>query len=329
MSFNQLVGQQQLRGFLCKDLSGGRTSHATLLAGPAGSGKNSWGLALAQAILCLSNDQDGACMCCSSCNRFLSGNHPNYYLLYPDERNIKIGQVRDVRERFYLKRGLQVCMIDRAESMTPEASSSLLKIMEEPVEGLYFILLSEKPSMLLSTIRSRCRRYNMQSLSVSETIRLLTDQRNMSEKHAAFLARLSGGLPGYALKLADDDQLENRFGEARVIVSDLANGNYSPHHILQLAAALTDREDLMLLLELINYTCRDAYIRNLGGREELLYMPDQSMVCFDQVSAVNLEEVILIINQLIKELTQTNINRRLLLETMLLIIQRRFTVCPG
>jgi DNA polymerase III subunit delta' len=59
-------------------------------------------------------------------------------------------------------------LIDQAEAMTAETSSSLLKILEEPPPGLTFILLAEQPRAVFDTILSRCQRYTLQPLAYEE-----------------------------------------------------------------------------------------------------------------------------------------------------------------
>ena len=52
--------------------------------------------------------------------------------------------------------GARVIIIWLPERMHPAAANKLLKILEEPVPGTYFLLVSHRPDQLLPTIRSRC-----------------------------------------------------------------------------------------------------------------------------------------------------------------------------
>ena len=52
--------------------------------------------------------------------------------------------------------GARVMIIWLPERMNISASNKLLKILEEPSPGTYFLLVSHRPDQLLSTIRSRC-----------------------------------------------------------------------------------------------------------------------------------------------------------------------------
>ncbi|MGB4655510.1 MAG: hypothetical protein WBH98_08770 [Bacteroidales bacterium] len=52
--------------------------------------------------------------------------------------------------------GARVMIIWLPERMHPSAANKLLKILEEPALGTYFLLVSHRPDQLLPTIRSRC-----------------------------------------------------------------------------------------------------------------------------------------------------------------------------
>ncbi len=324
-----MAGQEQLRRILTGMLSKESLSHAILLAGPSGSGKKSWGKALAQAVLCLNRSYGEACMGCVSCRQFSSGNHPEYFLIEPDGRKIKIEQVRSLHTSFHLRGVNKVCLISHAEAMTAEASSSLLKILEEPPEGLYFILLAEQPRLLFDTILSRCQRYKLQPLSRDQIQDLLVKKKNLGADKAAFLARLSSGLPGHAFNLADDEDFNKRFEEAKTLVFNLVSGHDSTYHLLSQANSLAEREDLLSFLDLLCIFYRDCLVKLLCRNEELLISHVRPTIREIVDPAAVMEEVIRLINSTIYELNATNVNRRLLLEKMLILMQRRFTQCPG
>jgi DNA polymerase III subunit delta' len=327
MSFNNLVGQQELRCLLTAALETGSLSHAVLLSGSAGSGKKSWGKALSQAILC--PDRVGAepCMQCRSCRSFLSGNHPDFTFLKPDGRKIKIDQIRAIRDGFYLSGSKKICLIDQADLMTAEASSSLLKILEEPPDGLYFILLTEQPRLLPDTVLSRCQRYTLHPLSIDEVAELLIRHRGVESETALTLARLSGGLPGNAFMLADDQSFEERFREAKELAYNLAAGRDSAVQLLSWAASLAEREDLTLFLELVCLVYRDGLVQNLSRRGDMNGKPDPGHTWIEAILPAGLEEAVLNINEAVRELNNTNVNRRLLMEKLLILLQRRLSKC--
>lgn len=158
----------------------GRFPHALLVAGPAGIGKAAFTHALAQGLLCESPREGLACGACPACNWFSQGNHPDFRQLLPaaveedeapeagdaardGERKsvvIKVGQVRDVADFMALsthRAGFRVLILRPAEALQPAAANALLKTLEEPPPATAILLVSDRPSRLLATIRSRCQ----------------------------------------------------------------------------------------------------------------------------------------------------------------------------
>jgi DNA polymerase-3 subunit gamma/tau len=58
----------------------------------------------------------------------------------------------------------QVIIIEGIEKSNDSVRNSLLKILEEPGSGVYFILISSKPGRIINTILSRVRRYYFQTI---------------------------------------------------------------------------------------------------------------------------------------------------------------------
>lgn len=155
-----------------------RLPHALLLCGPEGIGKVAFAEALAALLLCENKGGKlAACGACQSCRWLLGANHPDYRRVAAegddeDEGSekkadkkkasvvIKIDQIRALEDFVFVgshRHGNRVVLVDGAEGMNLAAANALLKILEEPPAGVYFILVSSHPRSLLPTIRSRCR----------------------------------------------------------------------------------------------------------------------------------------------------------------------------
>ena len=57
--------------------------------------------------------------------------------------------------------GYKVTIVGCLKSCTRSAPNKLLKLLEEPPEKTIFLLVSEAPEMILSTILSRTQRFNI------------------------------------------------------------------------------------------------------------------------------------------------------------------------
>lgn len=69
--------------------------------------------------------------------------------------------------------GNKVYIIDELHAMTAAAQSALLKVIEEPRPGIYFMLCTTDYAKLLDTIRSRCTQIDVRLLSEQEGLSLI------------------------------------------------------------------------------------------------------------------------------------------------------------
>ena len=139
-------------------VAAGRISHAWLLTGRPEQALEQ-AVLLAQALLC-HNDAPGGQPCgqCPSCRKIAAGNHPDLQLILPRGASVKIDQTRAMQYMANLESyegGRRAVIIHNAHTMPPAAANSLLKILEEPRNGLFLILTAPLGDSLLETILSR------------------------------------------------------------------------------------------------------------------------------------------------------------------------------
>ena len=136
MPFTHIHGQDSALATLSNSLGGNRLGHAYLFVGPVGVGKHTTALALAQAVLCKEKPHDG-CGTCPACIQVTHGTHPDLIQIAPEagKHSVAIDQVRELQRLLSLRPvygGRKVALLDEAHSLTPQAQSALLKIVEEP-----------------------------------------------------------------------------------------------------------------------------------------------------------------------------------------------------
>jgi DNA polymerase-3 subunit delta' len=126
---------------------------------------------------------------------------------YQTKRNITVDQIRRMQQRFTMRPTLgsrRAVIIDPADDMEKNAVNALLKSLEEPPRGTYFLLVTHRPGRLLATVRSRCRTLRFSPLPDTEIDAIL--RREMPEADAetrtAALA-VAAGSPGAALEFAE------------------------------------------------------------------------------------------------------------------------------
>ncbi len=134
--------------------------------------------------------------------------NPYHKINLPKANNIKINSIRDIKKFLSLSFGdisYRVIIISDAHLMNEAAQNALLKNLEEPPEGVIFIVSTPYPEKLRETIRSRCWLINFQPLSNENIKEILIEYYNVDSKLSESVAQFSGGSVTTALKLIEND----------------------------------------------------------------------------------------------------------------------------
>lgn len=197
-------------------MSGARMHHGWILAGKAGLGKRAFAEAAARELV----TEEGIPQ--------PKGDHPDILVLsyppkdekeekkrdegkpYDVKRNITVAQIRAMQHRLTTRPTLgarRVVIIDPADDMERNASNALLKSLEEPPRGTFFVLVAHRPGRLLPTIRSRCRLLRFPLLPDAEIARLLIDEEPQADASAREIAIAAAGGSLGAAKLFIEENL--------------------------------------------------------------------------------------------------------------------------
>lgn len=206
MSFDALLGNEQLKTDLARSLRTGHISHCYLITGPQGSGKHTLARLLAAAILCQGRDKP--CGVCHPCRKVLEGGHPDFITWEdPDYQKIPVKLIRETfRPDVFIKPNEsehKIYMI--SQELGLEGQNALLTILEEPPAYAVFLLLADNPEKLLPTVRSRCRELKLSALprQLLEE-RLSRDFPQASREDLRRAAERSGGFLGQAKALLEE-----------------------------------------------------------------------------------------------------------------------------
>lgn len=234
----------------------GRVPHALLISGPAGIGKTTLALDLAAGLLCDDPDPGARpCRNCRGCRLVERGRHPDVHRLAPagPGDQIRIG-TRDRPEDGTVRRlaadlvlmavegRARIAIIERADRLTDDAQTALLKTLEEPPAGVTIILCADDEDRLLPTVRSRSARIRLGPVAVREIEAILADAGVAEPPLAGRLARIAAGRPGAARALARaPDALAARDEIARTLL-DLLGASAAPRlaAVRDLAKLATD-----------------------------------------------------------------------------------------
>jgi len=297
----------------------GRMASAYLFVGPSGVGKELTATAIATDAVAAGDPHVA--------DRIEMGTHPDVRVFRPrDEgkRNIQVEVLRneilplaqfapfEAESTFFIFPEADVSFPE----FQPEAANALLKTLEEPRPNVHFILTSERPDSLLSTIRSRCQRVRFGRLP-TVVLREILLKDNLPETSIAPAIALSAGRADVALELARHGTIEELTD--LVFSVDDAVRESGPGTLLDFAEKLGRRDDLELALLAMQSFYRDLAISSLGddptslafsGRGDEVRRRAASIDCSAAAARVSL------IHACIESMRQ-NANRQVALDSLL------------
>jgi len=304
-----------------------RPAHGLLFKGSKGIGKLDLAINFAQSLLCQQPDESGfACGKCPSCHWFEQDSHPDFRFLQPEVlsldgeetesgkkpgKQISVDQIRGLADFIGMSAhqgGRRVIVIHPAESMNVNAANALLKNLEEPPQGLLFILVSHKPQQLLPTILSRCLSFALPAPDAESATRWLAVQ---GVKNPAEALATSGFAPLQAVQLDEQLGSEERDKLLRAVRQPAALD------VFALAEALQKTEQV-LVVQWLQQWCYDLSSMKLAGK--LRYHPGE------EAAISNLVEPVTPLNlarlqrhlQTAKREAQHTLNPKLFFESLLL-----------
>ena len=216
MSEAGFIGQQAAWSAWMAALASERMHHAWLLAGAKGLGKGGFARAAAAELVGMAASRSSE-----------AATHPDIRILshlpanddeakkkaegkpYQTKRNITVEQVRGMIRRLATKPTMgmrRAIIVDPADDLETGAVNALLKALEEPPAGTYFLLVTHQPGRLLPTIRSRCRVLRFAPLAANDLDAVLRrdfPQASGALRDTAIAA--AHGSPGVALAFVEHD----------------------------------------------------------------------------------------------------------------------------
>lgn len=209
MTFQDLIGQEQVKQLLIESIQTGRIGHAYMFCGPEGIGRKTMAECFAGALLCSSG---GVVPCgqCQGCVLLKSGTNPDVIHIRKQEGKASVGveEVRLVQEEISTAPQFgkyKVLIFENAEKMTVQAQNALLKTLEEPPPYIVMILISSNNSQILDTVKSRSVKVDFKRYTNSEIMEAY--KRKSSEStDSRLLCEYADGIIGRALSMAGSDE---------------------------------------------------------------------------------------------------------------------------
>jgi len=169
-TLSEVLGQDPVTQTLRHAVESGKIVHAYLFCGPRGTGKTSMARILAKAVNCPDQAGGEPCNACDMCRSITEGRALDVIEI-DAASNRGIDEIRSLREKANYAPNLaryKVYIVDEVHMLTEAACNALLKTLEEPPGHVVFVLATTEAHKVMSTIVSRCQRFNFRRLGQTE-----------------------------------------------------------------------------------------------------------------------------------------------------------------
>ncbi|WP_099158917.1 DNA polymerase III subunit delta' [Virgibacillus ndiopensis] len=304
-----------------------RISHAYLIQGERGTGKEEIALLLAKDLFCEDKKGVEPCQQCNACKRIASGNHPDVHWIEPDGLSIKKEQIDQLQKEFSysgLESNRKVYIIKDADALTTNAANRILKFLEEPSKETTAIMLTENGQSIISTIRSRCQIIDLQPLN-AELFRQQLIESGVSEGSARILSALTNNF-NEATSWNEDEW----FAQARKLMVQLiemfstkpADAFLFIHN--SWLSHFKERQQLEQGFDLLLLAFKDILYYHLGNETAMIVFTsdneklERASMVFSQEKLLSILHAILQAKRKLKQ----NVHPTLVMEQLTLQIQR-------
>jgi DNA polymerase-3 subunit delta' len=297
--------------------------HAYLFAGPPGLGRRTLALRFAQVLNCPQPKAPGEpCGICRDCKQIENMQHPDLSIVQAETEGgtLKVDQVREVRRALALKpyqATYRVALFLRFQEASEGAANALLKTLEEAPGHAILILTADNPEQLLPTVTSRCEILRLRPLPVDD-IEAHLKSHGADAESARLIAHVSGGRPGYALRLLEDETtLEFRAERLADLAGLLTATRVQKFNYAEKLAK--DKEAMrQTLLVWLSYW-RDVLLRVSGAGVSITNIDqDKSIAALSEKLTLENARCVVHDQEMALERLERNVNPRLLVEVLLL-----------
>lgn len=280
-------------------------SHAHLIVGPEGIGKSI--LARIFALKILNKDKDL--------------NYIDIINYRPEKATFGVDEARKIIEEVSKKAfegDKKVIIIHKANTLTVQAQNALLKTVEDPPYGVFFIILCENLELMLETIRSRCQIYKLTPLNKEEMLRFIETINITDQNKKVTALAYAEGVPGRAVQILEDEKLMQLRDIIRQSLIELrTNKNY----IVDYETKLDNYKDRKNeVLDTYTSLIRDIIIYKELTKKELIINIDM----IDAICEISEQISYKKLNLLLKNVEEarinllSNINYSMVISTMLI-----------
>ncbi len=283
--YSNIVGQSIAISLLKSAVLKQKIAPAYLFSGPHGVGRKITALRFLESII------TNGTYSFNERRKLENSNHPDLMLVEPTylhqgslisqsnaknesvnkkaQAQIRLDQIRLVKD-FLGKKPIEsylgMVVIEDVERMNEAASNALLKVLEEPQNGI-LILITSRPEMLLNTIKSRCQKIPFTRLTEDAFQKVIsrlkpTNMKTLTDIDQKALTNLSHGSPGLFI-----DNLQIWDDLPKNICNQLYALPKQPIDSLSLAKDLTENLDSAQQIWVINWLQENLWAQKQDKRD--------------------------------------------------------------
>ena len=306
-----VFGNEETKRTLVRAIENHRMPQVLILEGDQGSGKKTFAKEIVSSVFCSEREKGQKnipCGECRACMRVRDGITPDVEYIRAENGKASIGveAVRTITERLSVgpcEMPMLFFIVEKADTMTPQAQNAWLLTLENPPEDVAFILLCENAEKLLETVRSRSVIFRMEAFPAEQTAKYISDNAELfglssalvSDKERLFESAVSsGGSIGRAISLLDprsSEELHKKrdfsFRAAEYIT--LRQGN-ARERILFSNAFSAAREPLSESISMLSLIFRDLIVIKKSDSAPLsFFTPSQRERAEDMADACTMQ----------------------------------------
>ncbi len=211
-TFDDVVGQGHVTRTLANAIANDRLAHAYLFIGPRGIGKTTLSRIFAMALNCEKGPTAHPCGVCDNCKAIATGSDLDVIELDAASNN-KVEDVHQLLDQVPFApthSKFKIFILDEVHMLSAAAFNALLKTLEEPPPYVKFIFATTEGDKVLPTIISRCQRFDLRRIVVSDIVkrlRFICNAEEITITDDALLAIARGANGGLRDALSALDQL--------------------------------------------------------------------------------------------------------------------------
>ncbi len=189
----------------------------------------------------------------------------NFVSYQPIDGKIKIDIIRQINSELLTKRSQrQFIIIEQAEKMNQAAQNAFLKSLEEPIRGVFFLLFTNQPELLLSTVRSRAIYFKLAKTSKQQLAEKLSKNTKLNKQQISQICFLTSDFE-QASQLASKPKLLSQKKQLVEQAKIMIEGELE-QKLLVTSQYFKDREQAIELIKMMISLYRVLLVKNYSKR---------------------------------------------------------------